>query len=95
MAAATVKKDAQFDGSKLYDHVVSYLPSYARPRFIRLQSAVEVTATFKQMKVKLVEQGFDPEHIQEPLYILDDCVRSYVPLTAEIYSSILSGSIKL
>lgn len=37
MAAATLKKDAPFDGSKLYDHVVSYLPSYARPRFIRLQ----------------------------------------------------------
>lgn len=37
MAAATLKKGARFDGSKLYDHVVSYLPSYARPRFIRLQ----------------------------------------------------------
>ncbi|KAM4744308.1 long-chain fatty acid transport protein 2 [Anableps anableps] len=95
MAAATVKKDAQFDGSKLYNHVVSFLPSYARPRFIRLQSAVEVTSTFKQMKVKLVKQGFDPEHIQEPLFILDDSAKSYVPLTAEIYSSILSGSIKL
>ncbi|XP_035992232.1 very long-chain acyl-CoA synthetase isoform X2 [Fundulus heteroclitus] len=95
MAAATLKRDAQFDGSKLHDHVVSYLPSYARPRFIRLQSAVEVTGTFKQMKVKLVEQGFDPEQIQEPLYILDDRVSSYVPLTAEIYSSILSGHVKL
>ncbi|XP_038123781.1 very long-chain acyl-CoA synthetase-like [Cyprinodon tularosa] len=95
MAAATVKKDAQFDGGKLYEHVVSYLPSYARPRFIRLQSAVEVTGTFKQMKVKLVEQGFDPELIQDPLYVIDDCVRSYVPLTSDIYSSILSGRIKL
>ncbi len=37
MAAVTVKEDALFDGSKLYKHVVSYLPSYARPRFVRIQ----------------------------------------------------------
>ncbi|XP_054900809.1 long-chain fatty acid transport protein 2 isoform X2 [Poeciliopsis prolifica] len=95
MAAATLKNGARFDGSRLYDHVVSYLPSYARPRFIRLQSSVEVTTTFKQMKVKLVNQGFDPENIQEPLYILDDRAKSYVPLMAETYRSILSGSVKL
>lgn len=37
MAAVTVKEDAQFDGPQLYNHVVHYLPSYARPRFIRIQ----------------------------------------------------------
>lgn len=37
MAAVTVKEGDQFDGSKIYNHVVSYLPSYARPRFIRIQ----------------------------------------------------------
>ncbi|KAI3377479.1 hypothetical protein L3Q82_008651, partial [Scortum barcoo] len=72
MASVTVKEDSQFDGSKLYSHVVSYLPSYARPRFIRVQNAVEVTGTFKQMKGKLVEESFDPGRIQDPLYILDD-----------------------
>uniref|UniRef100_UPI0037E71982 long-chain fatty acid transport protein 2-like n=1 Tax=Semicossyphus pulcher TaxID=241346 RepID=UPI0037E71982 len=95
MAAVTVKEGAQFDGSHIYQHVVSYLPSYARPRFIRIQNAVELTGTFKQMKVKLVEQGFDPGHIQDPLYILDDSEKSYVPLTAEVFSCIVSGNIKL
>lgn len=37
MAAVTVKEGAQFDGSRIYHHVVNYLPSYARPRFIRIQ----------------------------------------------------------
>lgn len=37
MAAVTVKEGAQFDGSKIYNHVVSYLPAYARPRFIRIK----------------------------------------------------------
>uniref|UniRef100_A0A1A8J454 long-chain-fatty-acid--CoA ligase n=2 Tax=Nothobranchius kuhntae TaxID=321403 RepID=A0A1A8J454_NOTKU len=95
MAAVSLKEDGEFDGSKVYKHVVSYLPSYARPRFIRIQSAVEVTGTFKQMKVKLVAQGFDPGQVQDPLYFLDDCVKSYIPVTAQLYSSILSGSIKL
>lgn len=56
---------------------------------------MEVTGTFKQMKVKLVEQGFDPVRIQDPLYILDDSEKSYVPLTAQIYNAILSGNMKL
>ncbi|XP_019935901.2 long-chain fatty acid transport protein 2 [Paralichthys olivaceus] len=95
MAAATLMEGDEFDGSKMYNHVVNYLPSYARPRFIRIQNAVEVTGTFKQMKVKLVEESFDPGRIQDPLYILDDNEKSYVPLTDQIYSSIKSGDIKL
>ncbi|XP_034076951.1 very long-chain acyl-CoA synthetase-like [Gymnodraco acuticeps] len=95
MAAVTMKEGAQFDGSRIFNHVVSYLPSYARPRFIRIQNAVEVTGTFKQMKVKLVEESFDPGRIQDPLYILDNEEKSYIPLTAQVYSSIISGNIKL
>ncbi|XP_033972039.1 very long-chain acyl-CoA synthetase isoform X2 [Trematomus bernacchii] len=95
MAAVTMKEGAQFDGSRIFNHVVSYLPSYARPRFIRIQNAVEVTGTFKQMKVKLVEESFDPGRIQDPLYILDNEEKSYITLTAHVYSSIISGNIKL
>ncbi|KAM7424424.1 hypothetical protein PAMA_000663 [Pampus argenteus] len=95
MAAVTEKEGTQFDGIKMYNHVVSYLPSYARPRFIRIQNAVEVTGTFKQMKMKLVEENFDPGRIQDPLYILNDNEKSYVPLTAQVYTSIISGNIKL
>lgn len=60
-----------------------------------VQNAVEVTGTFKQMKVKLVEESFDPGRIQDPLYILDNEEKSYIPLTAQVYSSIISGNIKL
>ncbi|XP_059201465.1 long-chain fatty acid transport protein 2 [Centropristis striata] len=95
MATVTVKEGAQFDGSRIYLHVANYLPSYARPRFIRIQDAVEVTGTFKQMKVKLVEESFDPGRIHDPLYILDDKEKCYIPMTAQVYSSIVSGNIKL
>ena len=56
---------------------------------------MELTGTFKQMKLKLVEQGFDPACVQDPLYVLDDHERSYVPMTAQIYGSIVSGNLKL
>ncbi|XP_029284443.1 very long-chain acyl-CoA synthetase [Cottoperca gobio] len=95
MAAVTVKESAQFDGSRIYNHVVSYLPSYARPHFIRIQNAVEVTGTFKQIKGKLVEESFDPERIQDPLYILDNEEKSYILLTAQVYTAIISGNLKL
>ncbi|KAM3877405.1 long-chain fatty acid transport protein 2 [Diretmus argenteus] len=95
MAAVTLRHGAQFDGSKIYSHVVSYLPSYARPRFIRIPNTVEVTVTFKQMKGKLVEEGFDPGCIRDPLYFLHHQEKSYMPVTAQVYSDITSGTMKL
>jgi hypothetical protein len=45
---------------KLYSHCVDNLPSYARPLFLRLEESTRVTVTFKQHKVDLVKEGFDP-----------------------------------
>lgn len=56
---------------------------------------MEVTGTFKQMKLKLVQEGFDPAVVQDPLYILDEHERSYTPMTAQLYSRIVSGGLKL
>ncbi|XP_046898717.1 very long-chain acyl-CoA synthetase [Hypomesus transpacificus] len=95
MAAITVKNNTQFEGGKLFNHVSSYLPSYARPRFIRIQNAVEVTGTFKQMKLRLVKEGFDPACMQDPLFVLEERESSYIPLTAQVYLSIVSGKFKL
>lgn len=60
-----------------------------------IQNVMEVTGTFKQMKMKLVEEGFDPAFVQDPLYVLDDGEKSYTPMTAQRYSRIISGSLKL
>lgn len=56
---------------------------------------MEVTATFKQMKAKLVDEAFDPTRIKDRLYILDDNAKSYIPLTPQIFDRILSGNLKL
>ena len=54
-----------------------------------------MTGTFKMKKVKLVEEGFDPRLIQDPLYFLDLQQKKYIPLTQDIYNSVLAGDLKL
>uniref|UniRef100_A0A4W5QGT3 long-chain-fatty-acid--CoA ligase n=1 Tax=Hucho hucho TaxID=62062 RepID=A0A4W5QGT3_9TELE len=91
MAAVKVEEGKEFDGASTFSQVASYLPAYARPRFIRIQ----MTGTFKMKKVTLVEEGFNPAAVQDPLYFLDPAKKTYVPLTEEIYSSINTREIKL
>uniref|UniRef100_A0AAY4DJM6 long-chain-fatty-acid--CoA ligase n=1 Tax=Denticeps clupeoides TaxID=299321 RepID=A0AAY4DJM6_9TELE len=95
MAAITIKEDEEPDWESMFSHISSYLPAYAHPRFIRIQNSVEVTATFKQMKVKLVEAGFNPSMVCDPLFFLNDKAKTYIPMTEDIYNSIVSGTIKL
>uniref|UniRef100_A0A8C6VWX1 long-chain-fatty-acid--CoA ligase n=1 Tax=Nothobranchius furzeri TaxID=105023 RepID=A0A8C6VWX1_NOTFU len=94
MAALKLKENMDFEAKSIYDHVKYFLPSYARPRFIRIQDSVAVTGTFKQLKVKLAEEGFNPNIIKDPLFFLDDS-KGYIPMTKEIFDSILEGTLKL
>ncbi|XP_061077759.1 long-chain fatty acid transport protein 2-like [Conger conger] len=95
MAAITLKAGAEFDPVGVFSQVSSYLPAYAWPRFLRIQDFLEITGTFKQMKVKLVGEGFSPSAVFDPLYFLDEKEKCYVPMTQQIYSSIESKTIKL
>ncbi|XP_063305068.1 long-chain fatty acid transport protein 2 [Pelobates fuscus] len=95
MAAIRVREYYEFDGRKLYAHVRDFLPNYARPRFIRIQDVLETTGTFKQRKVELVKEGFDPSIISDPLYFLDEREKKYVPMTQTIFDEIKSRKIKL
>lgn len=67
MAALVV--DENVDVQKLCGHLKSALPDYARPVFIRLTREIEVTGTFKQSKLAMRKQGFDPEKIEDDLYL--------------------------
>nr|XP_057944589.1 long-chain fatty acid transport protein 2-like [Doryrhamphus excisus] len=94
MAALTLKENMDFDGKAVYQHVKNYLPSYARPRFIRILDALPVTGTFKQMKVKLAEEGFNPAIVKDHLLFLEDN-KGYVNMTQEMFESVAEGRIKL
>lgn len=54
-----------------------------------------MTGTFKQQKFQLVDEGFNPSTITDPLYFLDNSKKAYVLLTKELYEMILSGKMRL
>ncbi|XP_037689939.1 very long-chain acyl-CoA synthetase isoform X1 [Choloepus didactylus] len=95
MASIRLKEDHEFDGKKLFRHIADYLPTYARPRFIRIQDTIEITGTYKHRKVTLVEEGFDPTVIKDALYFLDDKAKMYVPMTEDIYNALGDKTLKL
>ncbi|XP_037012422.2 long-chain fatty acid transport protein 2 [Artibeus jamaicensis] len=95
MASIRMKEDYEFDGKKIFRHVADYLPTYARPRFLRIQDTIEVTATFKHRKVDLVKEGFNPAVIKDALYFLDEKAEMYVPMTEDIYKAVSAETLKL
>ncbi|KAG3265945.1 solute carrier family 27 member 6 [Ictidomys tridecemlineatus] len=95
MASIILKPNKSLDLEKIYEQVVTSLPAYACPRFLRIQEKMETTGTFKLQKFQLVEEGFNPLKISDPLYFMDNLKKSYVPLTKELYDQIILGEIKL
>lgn len=93
MAALVVAE--QPDLNALYRHVTEQLPAYARPLFLRLRAHMDTTGTFKHRKVDLVEEGFDPARVSDPLFVLDDEAASYLPLDATAYERIREGTAKV
>lgn len=53
-----------------------------------------MTGTFKQMKVKLAEEGFNPAVIKDRMFYLEDN-KGYTPMTQEIFNSIAEGRVRL
>ncbi|XP_069737574.1 long-chain fatty acid transport protein 2-like [Phaenicophaeus curvirostris] len=95
MAAICLRPGTTFQGEKLFAFTQEMLPGYAAPRFIRIQDALEITGTFKQLKAKLVREGFDPKAISDPLFFRHDSQKSYVPLDSDLHQAILDMKFNL
>src|SRR5262249_23891933 len=93
MAALVVEHG--FDFAAFREHLCTHLPEHARPLFLRLKTELAITPTFKQKKVDLVGEGFDPSRIHDPLYFNDAESRSFVPLDAALYARIQSGAVRM
>jgi fatty-acyl-CoA synthase len=76
-------------------HLVSSLPPYARPLFLRVQGEIETTGTFKYSKTDLVRQGYDPETIADPIYFDHPELQRFVPLDKATYGRIQAGEIRI
>uniref|UniRef100_A0A2K6GCD6 long-chain-fatty-acid--CoA ligase n=1 Tax=Propithecus coquereli TaxID=379532 RepID=A0A2K6GCD6_PROCO len=95
MAALVLRPPYSLDLVQLYSHVSENLPPYARPRFLRLQESLATTETFKQQKVRMANEGFDPSALSDPLYVLDQAVGAYLPLTPARYGALLAGDLRI
>jgi fatty-acyl-CoA synthase len=94
MAALVLEPGAQFDPVAFYARA-QQLPAYARPLFVRIVPAMDVTGTLKQRKTDLQRQGYDPRSCTDPLFFRDDAQRRYVPLTTSLFEGIQSGAVRL
>jgi fatty-acyl-CoA synthase len=91
---ATLVVDDTFDIEQTRAHVAANLAAYARPIFLRIQSEVEITATFKHRKKDAVAEGFDPA-LPDPLWFLDGCQQRFVALDDAVYQRIQAGDVRL
>jgi fatty-acyl-CoA synthase len=87
--------DAQFDLAAFRADVAQRLPGYARPVFLRLLRNIESTGTFKPRKQELIQEGFDPSRIGDPLYFDDQRSQAYVPLDAALFAAISAGTLRI
>ena len=66
-----------------------------RPVFLRIRKDMEMTATFKQKKLDLAREGFDPTVIHDPIYFNDPVAKTFVRLDATLYQRINTGDVRL
>jgi len=93
MAALVV--DGTLDLPELRQHLARFLPSYARPLFLRIQDRIAVTATFKHQKSELMREEFDPAVTDDAIYFDDPSQQAYVRLDGALFERIKAGAVRL
>ncbi|MFX0164781.1 MAG: long-chain-acyl-CoA synthetase [Candidatus Hodarchaeota archaeon] len=89
MAAIVPKSNAnEFNFKELVKLLAENLAPYAIPIFLRFKTNMTTTHSFKLKKLKLKEEAFNPEIIDDPLFILIPKESRYIPLTKVIYKRI-------
>jgi len=84
-----------FDLAALRRALQERLPAYARPLFLRIVAAIELTGTFKLRKHELALEGYDPTRIRDAVYIDDRERNEYVPLDARLHEQLHAGLLRL
>jgi fatty-acyl-CoA synthase len=92
---AALVVNADFDLAAFRAEVAGRLPPYARPVFLRILRELESTGTFKPRKQELMQAGFDPSRVSDPLYFDDARSQRYVPVDAALFAAISSGTVRV
>ncbi len=89
MVSFIKKGDDKFDLDRFYEFINDKIPPYAIPIFIRIKKEFATTATDKIQKIKLKQEGYNINEIEDPIYVLLPDTSEYKLLTEEIYSNII------
>jgi fatty-acyl-CoA synthase len=92
---AAIVCEPGLDLAALRSYLAARLPDYARPMFVRIRDTIEVTATFKQKKLDLAREGFDPGNTGDEIFFDDPRAQAFVRLDDALYAEIISGGVKI
>jgi fatty-acyl-CoA synthase len=92
---ATLVTEDELDLALLRRHLMSRLPPYARPLFLRIRKNMDLTGTFKYSKTDLVRQGFDPVASNDAVYFDDLESGVFTRLDQELYDRIQMGRVRI
>ena len=95
MACIVPERDEPLDVPGLRAFLASRLPAYAVPVFLRISDGLAVTGTFKQRKLALVADGFDPARVDGALFIAPAGEPAYRPLDGAVFKDVGAGALRL
>jgi fatty-acyl-CoA synthase len=93
MAALVVRPG--FDVGAFRQHLAARLPEYARPLFLRIVPALELTGTFKLRKQELAREGYDRTLVSDTVYFDDRRQQRYVELDQSLYEKLRTGKVRI
>ncbi|MEM8659742.1 MAG: AMP-binding protein, partial [Pseudomonadota bacterium] len=82
----------ELDLDSFSEYVNSHLPAYARPVFLRIQRELDTTGTFKLVKGELRKQAYDPEQVDDDLFVMKPGSKRYEPLDAAFADTLKAGN---
>ena len=94
--AAILDPTKSLDLAALAKELNNVLPAYARPLFVRLVSALDMTGTYKLKKSQLQKEAFDPAKTgDDAVFLLDPASQTFVPFVGDVQQKFYAGKIRL
>ena len=90
---ATLLADDHLDLGALRQHLIRSLPHYARPLFLRIGNAMELTGTFKYRKADLLRDAYNPTATTDVVYFNHAERAEFVRIDKALYNQIQTGQI--
>ncbi len=91
---ASLVVEPGFDMKAFCDYSDHMLATYARPVFVRIQTDLTTTGTFKYKKTDLVAEGFDPKLSRDALWYRDPD-KGFIKITPKVFEKLQTGSARL